>query len=328
MVKSFRDLKKSRDAMFNKLNQRMESENKGGRPEKDPRFWYPATDKAGNGFAIIRFLPPAEGEETPYVRMFAHGFKGPGGWYIEQSRTTLKGSDGKMMPDPLGEYNQAEWQRAEKLASEGNTVEADRIKDAVRKRKRNVSYISNIYVVKDPANPENEGKVFLYRYGKQIYDKIADIMNPAVEGDDPIYPFDFDEGANFRMKISKNKGGFRTYENSAFDRPSKLGKSDDDQEEIWNSEHKLLPFLAETEFKSYDELKSRLDRVLALNSSAASKPAQTQNDSAYDQEDEEEDSTPWKTDEKPSSEPEEQQESSVDQDDDLEYYRKLAEGVD
>lgn len=325
MVKSFRDLKKSRDAMFNKLNQRMESENKGGRPEKDPRFWYPQVDKAGNGFAIIRFLPPAQGEDTPYVRIFSHGFKGPGGWYIENSRTSLKGTDGTMMPDPLGEYNQAEWARAEKLEGEGNKVEADRIKNQVRDRKRKVSYISNIYVEKDPANPENEGKVFLFRYGKQIYDKIADIMNPAVEGDDPIYPFDFDEGANLRMKISKNKGGFRTYENSAFDRPSPLGETDDDQENIWGSEHELLPFLGEDQFKSYADLKARLDRVLALNTKTASEPSKS--DSAYEKEEEED--LPWKSeeDEPKSSEPEPENESAVDDDDDLDYYRKLAEGV-
>lgn len=212
--------------------------------QKDDRFWAPEVDKAGNGYAVIRFLPPPQGEDLPWVRIWNHGFQGPTGkWYIENSLTTL----GK--PDPVSELNTQLW---------NSGIEAD--KDQVRKQKRRLTYISNIYVVKDPNHPENEGKVFLFKYGKKIFDKIKDVMQPQFEDEEPVNPFDFWKGSNFKLKI-RNVEGYRNYDKSEFDSSSTLS-DDSDLEIIWKKQHSLQEFLDPKNFKSYDELKQKLDTVL------------------------------------------------------------------
>lgn len=244
---SFAALKKSRNKSLDKLVQesaKLQS-NQGGGSNADDRFWKPEVDKSGNGYAIIRFLPEPEGEDLPWVRMFDHGFQGPGGWYIENSLTTIN------QPDPVGEYNSSLWNNG-----------TDAGKEQARKQKRRLSYYSNIYVVKDPANPANEGKVFLYKYGKKIWDKLNEAMSPEFEDEDPINPFDFWEGADFKLKI-RNVEGYRNYDRSEFDRSSALLDGDDDRlEKVYGSMHSLQEFLDAKNFKSYDELKAKLDRVL------------------------------------------------------------------
>ena len=203
-------------------------------------------DKTGNGFAIIRFLPAPKGEELPWAKLWSHAFQGPTGqWYIENSLTTVGQND------PVSEHNSALW---------NSGVESD--KEIARKQKRKLQYYSNIYVVKDSANPENEGKVFLYRYGKKIFDKIMETMQPAFEDESPINPFDFWEGANFKLKLRK-VDGYWNYDKSEFEAPSALFDDDDKLEELWGKEHSLTAFTDNTNFKSYDELKKRLDVVLS-----------------------------------------------------------------
>ena len=212
----------------------------------DDRIWKPVMDKTGNGFAIIRFLPAPKGEELPWAKLWSHAFQGPTGqWYIENSLTTIGQND------PVSEHNSALW---------NSGVESD--KEIARKQKRKLQYYSNIYVVKDSANPENEGKVFLYRYGKKIFDKIMETMQPAFEDESPINPFDFWEGANFKLKLRK-VDGYWNYDKSEFEAPSALFDDDDKLEELWGKEHSLTAFTDNTNFKSYDELKKRLDVVLS-----------------------------------------------------------------
>ena len=212
----------------------------------DDRIWKPVMDKTGNGFAIIRFLPAPKGEELPWAKLWNHAFQGPTGqWYIENSLTTIGQND------PVSEHNSALW---------NSGVESD--KEIARKQKRKLQYYSNIYVVKDSANPENEGKVFLYRYGKKIFDKIMETMQPAFEDESPINPFDFWEGANFKLKLRK-VDGYWNYDKSEFEAPSALFDDDDKLEELWGKEHSLTAFTENTNFKSYDELKKRLDVVLS-----------------------------------------------------------------
>lgn len=268
MASSFRDLKKSREAMFEQLNKQIEQGNKkgGGRPEADPRFWYPQTDQAGNGFAIIRFLPAAPNEAVPYITEFAHGFQGPGGWYIQRSRTTL----GKGEKDPVYEYNGKIYAQSKEAEAQGNTTLAKSLQESNKRRRRTTSYIANILVVKDPANPENEGKVFLFRYGIKLQTKIEEKMKPAFEGDTPINPFDPWEGANLRLKITTAKPippakkGFRNYDNSEWDSQSAIG-SDAEIEAIWKSEHPLLPLIAPDTFEPYEKLKAMFDRVMGFD---------------------------------------------------------------
>ena len=245
MSQSFADLKRSRKSLYDKI---LEETNKIQSPQSqngvDTRFWSPTVDKAGNGYAVIRFLPAPKGEEIPWIRLFSHGFQGPGGWYIENSLTTLN------KKDPVSEHNTILWNRGDEAG-----------KDQARKQKRRLTYISNIYVVKDPANPENEGKSFLFKYGKKIFDKINDMMNPEFEDESPVNPFDLWEGANFKMKI-RNLEGYRNYDKSEFDKPAQLVEDDEELEKIWTSEYSLNDFMDPKNFKSYNELKTRLDRVL------------------------------------------------------------------
>jgi len=213
---------------------------------KDERLWKPELDKSGNGYAVIRFLPAVDGENMPWAKLWNHAFQGPTGqWYIENSLTTLGNND------PVSEMNSAYW---------NSGVESD--KEIARRQKRKLQYYSNIYVVSDSRHPEHEGKVFLFRYGKKIFDKCMEAMQPAFEDETPVNPFDFWKGANFKLKIRK-VDGYWNYDKSEFEAPSPLFKKDDDIEKVWKEQYPLVDFTAPTNFKSYDELKTRLNMVLA-----------------------------------------------------------------
>jgi len=258
---SFESLKKQSKlgSLTNKLVKEVEKMNNGP-SSADDRFWKPEMDKSGVGSAIIRFLPAPEGEDLPWAKIFSHGFQGNGGWYIENSLTTLG------QKDPVTEYNRTLW-------NSGN----DKDKETVRKQKRKLSYYSNIYVVKDPANPQNEGKVFLFKYGKKIFDKIMNAMQPEFDDEDPINPFDFWSGANFRLKIRKVEG-YWNYDKSEFDRSSALFDDDDALETIWKKQYSLAALAAPDQFKTYEELEKRLNYVLGIGKVAPKA-------STYEQED-------------------------------------------
>ena len=213
---------------------------------KDDRLWKPELDKSGNGYAVIRFLPAVEGEDLPWAKIWSHAFQGPTGqWYIENSLTTIS------QKDPVSEHNTRLWNTG---------LESD--KELARKQKRKLQYFSNIYVVSDAKHPENEGKVFLYRYGKKIFDKVMEAMQPEFEDEKAINPFDFWQGANFKLKIRK-VDGYWNYDKSEFDASSPLLDDDDAIEEVWKLQYALAEHTAATNFKSYDELKTRLDAVLS-----------------------------------------------------------------
>ena len=233
---------------LDKLLGAVESENKPQEKKSyvDERLWKPEVDKSGNGYAVIRFLPAVKGEDLPWAKVWNHAFQGPTGqWFIENSLTTIG------QKDPVSEMNTAYW---------NSGVESD--KEIARKQKRKLQYFANIYVVSDPKHPENEGKVFLYRFGKKIFDKCMEAMQPAFEDETPLNPFDFWEGANFKLKIRK-VDGYWNYDKSEFAAPSALLDDDDALEEVWGKQYSLEEFTAPTNFKSYDELKTRLDTVLA-----------------------------------------------------------------
>ena len=238
---------------LDKLLSAVKEDNKDPSEKKsyvDERLWKPELDTSGNGYAVIRFLPAIEGEDLPWVKLFSHAFQGPTGqWYIENSRTTLgRGDVGK---DPVSEYNTSLW---------NSGVETD--KEIARKQKRKLSYYSNIYVVSDSKNPHNEGKVFLFRYGKKIFDKLMAAMQPEFEDESPINPFDFWKGANFKLKIRK-VDGYWNYDKSEFEAPSAILDDDSAIERIWKEQYSLADFTAPSNFKSYEELKTRLDAVLS-----------------------------------------------------------------
>jgi len=249
MAGSFADLKRSRQNSLDQLTTELTKlqtpqQNNGA----DDRFWKPEVDKSGNGYAVIRFLPAPQGEDMPFVRVWDHGFKGPTGkWYIEKSLTTVG------QKDPVSEYNTMLW---------NSGIEAN--KQQVREQKRRLGFYSNIYVVQDPSNPQNEGKVFLYRYGKKIFDKLNEAMNPEFVDETPMNPFDLWEGANFKLKI-RNVEGYRNYDKSEFGTSEPLLQDDEELEAIWNREYSLSEFVDATQFKTYDELKQKLYDVLELN---------------------------------------------------------------
>jgi len=250
-MSDFSALKRNRNT-FDSLKKAMEapSTNAEAGSKDDTRFWQPEVDKAGNGMAIIRFLPApaADGDDAlPWVRVFNHGFQGPGGWYIENSLTTLN------QKDPVSEYNSILW---------NSGIEAN--KEIARKQKRRLTYISNILVVSDPKNPENEGQIKLYKFGKKIFDKISEAMNPEFADETPLNPFDFWEGANFKIKIRQVEG-YRNYDKSEFDSITPVDGDDDKLEAIWKKEYSLKEFLEPKQFKSYDTLKAKLDKVLGLD---------------------------------------------------------------
>ena len=244
---SFADLKKQSKlgSLTQKLVKEVEKMNNAG-SSGDERLWKLECDKGGNGYAVIRFLPAPEGEDLPFQKLYSHAFQGPGGWYIENSLTTLG------QKDPMSEYNTMLWNNG-----------TDSGKDQARKQKRKLTYVANIYVVKDPANPSNEGQVMLYKFGKKIFDKITAAMQPEFEDEEAIDPFDFWQGANFKLK-AKNVAGYRNYDSSEFARQDTLLEDDEAMEAIWKKEYSLEDFVAPDQFKSYDELKKRLDYVLGL----------------------------------------------------------------
>ena len=224
----------------------------------DDTMWKPELDKTGNGYAVVRFLPTPDGEEMPWVSYFDHGFQGPGGWYIEKSLTTLN------KQDPVSEYNSTLWNTG---------IEAN--KEIARKQKRRLHYVSNVYVVSDPKNPDNEGKVFKYRFGKKIFEQLKEAISPAFDDEAPINPFDLrGEGANFKIKIRK-VDGYWNYDKSEFESPSPLFDDENRLNEINNSTYSLSDVIAPSEFKSYDELKEKLDRVLGLTGSVSTATAES-----------------------------------------------------
>ena len=243
---SFKDLKKQSKlgSLTAKLVKEVEKMNNNG-ASGDERTWKLDVDKSGNGYAVIRFLPAPEGEDLPFVKLYSHAFQGPGGWYIENSLTSLG------QKDPVSEYNTQLWNNG-----------TDAGKETARKQKRKLTYMSNIYVVKDPANPENEGKVFLFKYGKKIFDKLTAAMQPEFEDEEAIDPFDFWQGANFKLK-AKNVAGYRNYDSSEFAAQSPLLDDDDALEALWKKELSLAEIVAADQFKSYDDLKRRLNYVLS-----------------------------------------------------------------
>jgi hypothetical protein len=254
---SLADLRKSRGG-FDSLMKEVEkiANPQSDSKKSDDRFWQPEVDKAGNGYAVIRFLAPPQGEDLPFVRVWNHGFQGPTGkWYIENSLTTI----GKQ--DPVSELNTELWNSG----SEAN-------KEVARKQKRKLTYYANILVVKDPARPDNEGKVFLFKFGKKIWDKIKDMADPQFEDEKPVNVFDFDTGANFKLKI-RNVEGYRNYDKSEFESPSPISNEDSVIEKIWGQQHSLTTFLDAKNFKSYDDLKKKLTMVLAAGAPPV-KPAE------------------------------------------------------
>ena len=242
---SFAALKKqSRSgSLTERLMKKVEKLNEKGN-NTDERLWKPAVDKAGNGYAVIRFLPAHANCELPWTQVWSHAFQGTGGWYIENSLTTI-GKD-----DPVGELNRSLWNSGR---------ESD--KDIARKQKRKLSYYANVYVVKDSTNPENEGQVKLYKFGKKIFDKITAAMQPEFDDEEAINPFDFWQGANFKLKI-KQVAGFWNYDSSEFGKTEALLDDDAELEKIYDKIYALSEFTAPDQFKTYEQLKSRLDTVL------------------------------------------------------------------
>jgi hypothetical protein len=304
---NFASLKKS-SADIGRLSKEIEKINapQGSDREEDNRYWKLERDKAGNGMAVIRFLPaPAvDGDDSlPWVRYFDHGFKGPSGkWYIENSLTSIG------QKDPVSEFNAQLWN----ASSDENSWQ----RKQAREQKRRLHYVTNIYVVKDPANSSNEGKVFLYKFGKKIFDKLTAAMNPEYEGDKPLNPFDFWNGANFKLR-SRMVAGYVNYDTSSFDNPGALLDDDAELEKIWKSEHSLKEVLDPKNYKSYGELKRRLEDVLGSQLGSADpvkdqitdSVTQKPNFEAAKQRKSVEDTPPW-----------------TDSDDgDLDYFKSLAE---
>jgi len=243
---SLSDLRKARGSFDNLMKEVEKIDSPKQQGNNDSNEWKLSVDSAGNGYAIIRFLAPPKGEELPWVRIWNHGFQGPTGkWYIENSLTTMG------QPDPVSELNSELW---------NSGVEAN--KDIARKQKRRLSYYANILVIKDPANPQNEGQVMLYKFGKKIFDKIKDVMQPEFEDETPVNPFDFWEGSNFKLK-ARQVEGYRNYDKSEFESsPSAVANSDEEIEAIWGKQHSLAEMVDPKNFKTYDELKAKLNQVL------------------------------------------------------------------
>jgi hypothetical protein len=306
MITDFKSLKKNSSKFLEEVKKKSE-ETKSF--QTDPRFWEPEYDKAtGTGSAIIRFLPPPKGEDVPWQRLWRHFFKGPGNrWYIENCPTTI----GKECP--VCEENNLLW---------NTNIEAN--KNIARERKRNLVYYSNIYVISDPGRPENEGKVFLYKFNKMIFDKINEKLLPEFANEKSVNIFDFWEGSDFRLKISKNQGGYRTYIKSSFDSPSPLLNGDEEKlKAIWESEYPLVEFVKPSLFKPYEELKKEYDRVWNKTSIVGT-VEETKDD----------DDVPWEKgeDEKPILEKKikkkpvpKVEEDDDEEDDALARFRKLAE---
>ena len=292
MATSFANLKKRRTTDLEKLQSEIEKINKPQTnfSRDDERFWKAELDKSGSGYAVIRFLPAVDDDKTAFVRVFNHGFQGPGGWYIENSLTTIG------QKDPLSEYNSVLW---------NSGIEAN--KEIARKQKRRLTYFSNIYVVEDKANPQNEGKVFIFRFGKKIFDKISSMSNPEFEDETEVDVFNLWDGANFKLKIRK-VDGFSNYDKSEFMTSAPLSEDESEMESIFGQQHDLEEFIDQKSFKTYDELKTRLDTVLGnIQTAAMTAPTSVENDVApFDG------GTPIP-------------ESSTSEDENLDYFKKLAE---
>jgi hypothetical protein len=257
---SFANLKRNRD-QISKLVQAAETAGGGEKKNySDERIWKPTVDKAGNGYAVLRFLPSAEGQDLPWVRYWDHGFKGPTGlWYIENSLTSIG------QPDPVGELNSRLW---------NSGIESD--KDRARDQKRRLHYVVNVLIVQDPSNPSNEGKVMLYKFGKKIFDKIMDSMQPEFADESPVNPFDFWEGADFKLKI-RNVEGYRNYDKSEFSSSTGLYDGDEAKlEAVYNQLHDLSEFSDPKNYKTYDELKTKLSRVLGEEAVSSGAPTMRQ----------------------------------------------------
>ena len=297
---SFANLKKQSKlgSLTQKLVKEVEKMNNNG-GQGDDRLWKLEVDKGGNGYAVIRFLPAPDGEDLPFVKLYSHAFQGPGGWYIENSLTTLG------QKDPVSEHNSELWNNG-----------TDAGKDTARKQKRKLTYISNIYVVKDPTNPENEGKVFLYKYGKKIFDKLTAAMQPEFEDEEAIDPFDFWQGANFKLK-AKNVAGYRNYDSSEFASTSALLDDDEALEAVWKKQHSLAELVAADQFKSYDELKTRLNSVLGNRTQVRQDPEVVDEDSDRGSAEELVTAAASRTSAKVTA--------TDDEDDTLSYFAKLAE---
>ena len=290
-------LKKS--SSLDKLTKAIEETQKPRYAKDDDRFWQPDVDKAGNGFAIVRLLdaPEVDGEDgLPWVQTFNHGFQGPGGWYIENCPTTIGGKC------PACEHNSTLW---------NSGIEAN--KDIVRKQKRRLTYVANILVISDKNRPDNEGQVFLWKFGKKIFDKIQEKLSPEFEDETPMNPFDFWKGANLKIKI-RQVDGFRNYDKSEFDLPSPIAETDKEIEALWKSAHSLQQFVAPDQFKSFDELSERLNRVLGAGGAARAAAPVIEDDVA-----------PW--DEPKSEEPKATAETTdlAENEDDLAFFDKLAQ---
>jgi len=299
---SFAELKKQSRLgnLTAKLVKEVEKMNKGSSNDDD-RFWKIERDKSGNGYAVIRFLPAPDGEDDPYVQVWSHAFQGPGGWFIDGCLTTLGGAK-----CPVCEENSKLWATGNKSDQE-----------IVRKRKRKLSYYSNIYVVKDPANPQNEGKVFLFKYGKKIFEKISTALKPEFEDESPVDAFDLWSGANFKLKV-RMADGYPNYDKSEFESTGTLcDLEDEDLEKIWKKCHSLKEFVSTDGFKSYDQLKARFNTVLG------EKQSTRKVDESFDDEDDDRGSL---TSNYKSAEPQTSSSSDSDDDDDaLSYFQRLAE---
>ena len=243
---NFQQLKQDSQSQIDSISQALAETQTKKESYGDDRIWKCERDKSGNGYAVIRLLPSSEGEDLPWVRLFSHGFQGKGGWDIENSLTTLN------QDDPVSEYNRELW---------NNGTEAG--KAQARDQKRRLNYFSNILVLKDPANPQNEGRVHLYKYGKKIFDKINDLMNPEYPDEQPINPFDLWKGADFKLKV-RMLDGYVNYDKSEFDKPRAIYDNDADLEKLWKSQYKLNELVSPDLFKSYNELKTKFNRVLGL----------------------------------------------------------------
>jgi hypothetical protein len=287
---SFANLKKNRSAVSELAKAAESVSSTQTKSYVDERFWKPTVDKTGNGYSVIRFLPAPGGEDLPWVRYWDHGFQGPTGlWYIENSLTSIN------QPDPLSEMNSILWNSG-----------SDEKKEIVRKRKRRLHYVSNIQVITDPDNKDNEGKVFLFKYGKKIFDKVMDVMQPQFQDEDPVNPFDFWEGADFKLKIRQVEG-YRNYDKSEFDKVSPLSDDDTKLESIYNMEYSLEDFMDPKNFKSYDELKLKLARVLGDSATPMSTAESVSLDTT--------------SDDTPSDAP-----TTTSEDDTLSYFQQLAKG--
>ena len=306
---SFADLKKqSRSgSLTEKLIKKVEKLNSGG-GSSDDRFWKPEVDKSGNGYAVIRFLPAPEGCELPWAQVWSHAFQGPGGWYIENSLTTLG------QKDPVSEHNRVLWNSGR-----------DSDKEIARKQKRKLSYYTNIYVVSDPNHPENEGRVLLYKFGKKIFDKITEAMQPQFADEEAINPFDFWAGANFKLKIRKVEG-YWNYDKSEFESPSVLLDDDDELEKIYKNLNDLNEFSDLKNFKTYEELKKRLDYVLGNRGVPKMQDPETvEMEESWERERRGDFSEPESSSHSKVSETTETEEVDEDADDALSYFQRLAE---